>query len=174
MHGLWCMWVVVLLAGWAVVYHLHLVHIICHGVQQVSTWNLWADNSLIYIYKSRISLDVLHKIKVGQARGESLGDKTLTYSTTCTASDVHQLVPLSKNESFAQASGRARHKEGIYSFIWLDFRWIYGKPYSVQVYPEDMTFIKSRLMCVELLLLCGSMCPARAYRCRLRSRRGTS
>lgn len=55
---------------------------------------------------------------------------------------------------------RARHTEGIYSFVWSDLRWIYGKPHSAQVYPEDMRFIKSHLLCVaavELLFLCGSM-----------------
>lgn len=50
--------------------------------------------------------------------------------------------------------------EGIYFFVWLDFKWIDIKPHSTQVYLEDMRFIKSQLMWVavfELPLLCGSM-----------------
>lgn len=44
----------------------------------------------------------LAQIKAGQDKGETLGDKTLTYSTAYTATDVHQLVLFSKNESFTQ------------------------------------------------------------------------
>lgn len=53
--------------------------------------------------------------------------------------------------------------EGIYFFVWLDFRWIGSKPCSVQVYPEDMRLIKSQLMWVAVLgFLCVGAC---VHRC---------
>lgn len=142
-------------------------------IQQVSTelWKLWADNPLICIYRSRMSNVWMSRTNQGGAgqRRDPGGLKRWHYSTTYTAIDVHQLVPLSKKWKFrlneaqlvvAKLLVRARHTKGIYSFVWLDFRWIYGKPCSAQVYSEDMRFIKSCLMCVaavEPLLLCGSM-----------------
>lgn len=116
-------------------------------------------------------VDVLHKPTVPwrQSRTEerTRGIKRLTYSTSYTVTDVRQLVLLPKkfrsNEAQLVAVKllvTARCTEGIYSFVWSDLRWIYGKPCSAQVYPEDMRFIKSCLMCVaavELLFLCGSM-----------------
>lgn len=55
---------------------------------------------------------------------------------------------------------RESSTEGIYFFVWLDFRWIGSKPCSTQVYPEDMNFIKSQSMWVAVFVfpLCGCMC----------------
>lgn len=55
---------------------------------------------------------------------------------------------------------RESSTEGIYFFVWLDFRWIGGKPRSTQVYPEDMRFLKSQLMWVAVFgfPLCGCAC----------------
>ncbi len=55
---------------------------------------------------------------------------------------------------------RESSTEGIYFFVWLDFRWIGSKPCSMQVYPEDMRFIKSLLMWVAVFgfPMCGCMC----------------
>lgn len=47
---------------------------------------------------------------------------------------------------------RESSTEGIYFFVWLDFRWIGSKPCSTQVYPEDMKFIKSQLMWVAVFV----------------------
>lgn len=93
-------------------FHLVLVHIICRGVQQVHCGSYddasRAANNLICIYRRRTykgRAAVLHKPTVPwrQSRTEERprGIKRLTYSTTYTVTDVHQLVPLPKNESFA-------------------------------------------------------------------------
>lgn len=42
---------------------------------------------------------------------------------------------------------RVSSTEGIYIFVWMDFRWIGSKPCGMLVYPEDMKFINSQLGC---------------------------
>lgn len=43
--------------------------------------------------------------------------------------------------------------EGIHFFVWLDIRWIGSKPCGMEVYPEDMRFINSQLMCLGFLCM---------------------
>lgn len=59
---------------------------------------------------------------------------------------------------------RESSTEGIYFFVWLDFRWIGSKPCSMQVYPEDMRFNKVPVdmgCCVwvsSVWVMCVCMC----------------
>lgn len=82
MHRFWCMWVAVLLAGWAVVYHLDLVHIICQGdsagehrVMEVMSRQLF---NLHLQEQDEQRLDVSHKSRGGRTEERPWGIKTLT------------------------------------------------------------------------------------------------